>query len=202
MLLLHYNLITKEKLMANEKKKKDSNESINICKFLTFILRHKPFVAKIQLDENGFAEIDKVLLAVKKIKNIDIDEQKLSSIIKRFANKILEIKDKKIRAKFGHSVILNMNVPSGFVEIKDIPHTLFSIIDSREMWSIMSSGLKPSNLKSNFVSDNARLKPLENMKIIKIDSEKASKSSNFYYDKDSNTYFCKFVPSNFISYSI
>lgn len=175
---------------------------VNICKFLTFVLRHKPQVAGLKLDEQGFAEIPRVLSSIEKLKKIKLSEQELLTITKKFAKNIFQVQEGKIRAEFGHSIILNMIIPKGFIESKNVPRNLYALIDNRETWSIISGGLKSSNLKSDLVADSNKLILKDGLKIVTVDSSKAEKTSTFYYNESSNSYFCKFVPAGNVKFTI
>ena len=118
--------------MINEK------QLIEISKFLSLVLRHKPETIGIQLDENGWTDVDK-LIEKSNSYGIKFDKEILEFIVgnnskKRFAfNETLD----KIRASQGHSV----NIELGYINQKP-PEILFHGTGEKSVPSILSSGLE------------------------------------------------------------
>ena len=89
--------------MINEK------ENTKISKFLSLVLRHKPEAINIELDENGWVEVE-LLIEKAKIAGYDLDLNILKHIVetnnkKRFSfNTTLD----KIRANQGHSLKIEL----------------------------------------------------------------------------------------------
>ena len=49
------------------------DELIKTGKYLSLILRHKPDVIGISLDEHGWADVSELIAGIKKTRNIDMD---------------------------------------------------------------------------------------------------------------------------------
>lgn len=115
-----------------------SKNEINISKFLSLVLRHQPETIGIQLDQNGWADIDELL---EKANNhgIQIDRAILNYVVetnqkKRFAfNDTLD----KIRASQGHSVDIEL----GYTNQKP-PKILFHGTGEKSVQSILETGLE------------------------------------------------------------
>lgn len=174
----------------------------NICRFLVFVLRHKPKVAGLTLDGEGYADVDKILVGIEKRFKIKLTEQELIGVTKKYASTFFQFKEKKIKAKFGHTIILNLNVPEEFSAIDKAPKELFGCIDKNDFFNISKSGLQFSALKFGLVDSRSKLPAGRNI-IVHVNSEKASRNNvGFHYNKASDKYFCKFVPSTFIKIEI
>ena len=80
-----------------------------ISKFLSLVLRHKPEVVGIELDEQGWVEIDQLLAACaahgRAISRADLDYVVAHNSKQRFA---LSADGQRIRASQGHSVEVNL----------------------------------------------------------------------------------------------
>lgn len=194
--------------LMSDKKKHTEEETIedkykNICRFLTFILRHKPQIVNIKLDENGFTDLNKILYIIEKRFKLKLNEQEFNSVIKKYAFNFFKIENKKIKAKFGHTVILNMNIPDGFEITKQVPNRLYGCINKNEMWTISKNGLQNNSVVEGLIENKQKLRITSNYVYASINSEKAIKNNvEFYYNKLSDSYFCKFVPSQFLNFEL
>jgi len=116
------------------------NEMI-ISKFLSLVLRHQPETIGIQLDKNGWTDVNEL---IEKTKNygIKFNRETLNHIVatnskKRFAfNDTLD----KIRASQGHSVEIEL----GYTNQKP-PEILFHGTAEKFVQSILDTGLEKRN---------------------------------------------------------
>jgi len=110
----------------------------HISKFLSLVLRHQPETIGIQLDQNGWTDVEEL---IKKASNygIQFDRQTLNHIVetnskKRFAfNETFD----KIRASQGHSVAIEL----GYSNQKP-PEILFHGTGEKSVQSIFETGLE------------------------------------------------------------
>ncbi len=173
----------------------------NICKFLVYVLRHKPSDAKLKLDSDGYADLSKVLDSIFYRFKIKLTNSELGDIIKKYSYNMFFITENKIKAKSGHSIILNMNIPDGFILTEKVPRKLFVLIDRKDIWDIKNRGIQSSYFKSNIVSDKSVLEVLETYIILSIDSEKAIKNNVLFYFNE-NIFYCRFIPAQFLTAEI
>ncbi len=118
-----------------------SKNEINISKFLSLVLRHQPETIGIQLDKNGWTDVNEL---IEKANNygIKFDKETLNHIVatnskKRFAfNDTLD----KIRASQGHSVEIEL----GYTNQKP-PEILFHGTAEKFVQSILDTGLEKRN---------------------------------------------------------
>jgi putative RNA 2'-phosphotransferase len=120
---------------------KEKLRKVRVSKFLSYILRHQPYKFGLQPDEYGFCDLGSVI-DVMKSKFPDWDEEKLQNLIKSDAQKRFEIKDDKIRARYGHSINVK---PVG--DERDVPGILYHGTARRNVDSILKQGLKPAGRK-------------------------------------------------------
>ena len=110
----------------------------HISKFLSMVLRHQPETIGIQLDQNGWTDVDEL---IEKANNngIKFDRETLSHIVatntkKRFAfNKTLD----KIRASQGHSIEIEL----GYTNQKP-PEILYHGTSEKSVQPIIDTGLE------------------------------------------------------------
>ncbi|ANH83700.1 RNA 2'-phosphotransferase [Niabella ginsenosidivorans] len=119
----------------------DQEKCINISKFLSLVLRHKPETIDIQLDENGWADID-TLIERSNNYGVAFNKEMLQYIVATNSKKRFAFNDTidKIRASQGHSV----NVELGYASQKP-PEILYHGTSERSVPSILNSGLEKRN---------------------------------------------------------
>ena len=113
---------------------------IKKSKFLSYVLRHKPYKIGLHLDEQGWASLDELIeAAIKhgtKLDPVQIKEVVVTNDKKRFA---LSEDGQKIRANQGHSIKVNLGL-----EVTMPPKFLFHGTATKFMKNINQQGLKPS----------------------------------------------------------
>ena len=112
-------------------------DKINISKFLSLVLRHKPETIDLELDENGWADADLLIQGMLKA-NYLIDIEILKDIVKSSDKQRFKFNDdfSKIRANQGHSINVDLKL-----EQKLPPEMLFHGTALRNLDSIKQSGL-------------------------------------------------------------
>ena len=116
------------------------DELVKTGKYLSLILRHKPDVIGISLDEHGWADVSELIDGIKKTRNFDMDM--LEEIVRtdnkqRFA---FNHDHTKIRANQGHSIAVD-------VELKEQkpPEVLYHGTGAKYVSSILKKGLLPQS---------------------------------------------------------
>ncbi|MBB6462216.1 RNA 2'-phosphotransferase [Flammeovirga kamogawensis] len=117
--------------MENDKQLK------HISKFLSLVLRHKPETINIQLDENGWAEVDE-LIEKSNRKGVQFNRATLHHVVETNVKKRFAFNDSldKIRASQGHS----LQVELGYKNQKP-PEILFHGTGEQSKQSILKKGL-------------------------------------------------------------
>jgi len=122
----------------------------SISKFLSYVLRHHPESINLELDDNGWAEIDDL---IRKAQNHG------KSLNKSLLHKVLQKEGKQrfilsengdyIRAGYGHSIDVNLQL-----EAREPPEHLYHGTADRNVASIMREGIHSAN--RNFVHLSAQ----------------------------------------------
>ena len=118
----------------------------SMSKFLSLILRHKPQIVGLQLDEHGWAEVDELIRRVK-----DLDRVTLEKIVEQDEKQRYSFSadGKLIRANQGHSIPVDLEL-----ENLKPPEFLYHGTTERFSASILAQGLlKMSRLYVHLSSD-------------------------------------------------
>ncbi|MGN0586230.1 MAG: RNA 2'-phosphotransferase [Oscillospiraceae bacterium] len=112
----------------------------NLSKFISLILRHKPQVIGITLDEHGWADVTELIDGINKSGKFTIDMSILEEVVRTDSKQRYSFSEDrtKIRANQGHSVNVD-------VELRECepPEYLYHGTAERFVESIMQQGLTP-----------------------------------------------------------
>lgn len=117
--------------------KKMTNDSMS--KFISLILRHHPEAAYIELDEHGWADVDKLIAGIKRTGK-QIDRELLEDIVRTDNKQRYSFNEDKtrIRANQGHSIPVDVGL-----EEQEPPEFLYHGTAARFYHSIQEQGLRP-----------------------------------------------------------
>lgn len=171
---------------------------VAVSKFLSFILRHGCEKYGLSLDKYGFADFESVLKILKD-RFAEIEKEDLNYIVENDPKMRFQIKDGKVRARYGHSV--DVEPLEEFCEVGDV---LFHGTSPASLDSILKEGLKPQGRKFVHLSLNVkdalevgRRKDPQPV-ILKIDVKKA-KDRGLLFWKEGSVVLMKEVPAKYIS---
>jgi putative RNA 2'-phosphotransferase len=122
--------------MANEA----NGSLVKISKFLSLVLRHAPETIHVNMDKNGWVDIQELIDNANARKNFRLTIDILKKVVatndkQRF---ILSDDGKRIRANQGHSITVDLDLES-----KMPPDVLYHGTATRFLDSILKEGLKP-----------------------------------------------------------
>ena len=174
-------------------------EARRISKFLSLVLRHKPETIELNLDENGWADVDELL---EKVNNhgLPVNRSTLEHVVATNNKKRFTYNDSgsKIRASQGHSI----NVDLG-LENQCPPDILYHGTAERFLSSILERGLIKGSRQHVHLSQDLNTatkvgsrhgKPV----ILKIDALKMYKSGYAFYISKNRVWLTDHVPIEFI----
>jgi putative RNA 2'-phosphotransferase len=119
---------------------KPNDAHVAISKFLSLVLRHSPQTINLNIDKNGWVNIDDLIQNANKYRKIHLTVDLINTIVETNDKQRFIISDdgKKIRANQGHSIKVDLEL-----ETKTPPDILYHGTASRFLDSIMKEGLKP-----------------------------------------------------------
>ena len=119
-----------------------------ISRYLSLILRHKPWVAGVTLDRHGWADVEELLAGVSR--KYPINKEILEEVVRTDNKQRYSFNDEKtkIRANQGHSIPVDVELPvvtnvSKLAFIKNMKRLLHEIMQ----WSLFSYIKIPPRLR-------------------------------------------------------
>lgn len=178
------------------------DNNIKLSKFLSMVLRHKPEIIELELDEHGWADVNKLLVNMNRFgKSIDLNI--LKDIVAQDSKHRYSFNSDitKIRANQGHSIKVD-------VELKHLkpPDILYHGTATRFLNSIMKVGLNgngrlyvhlSTDIESAISVGKRHGKPV----VLKIDSLQMYLDGFKFYLSENNVWMCNLVPVKYINFS-
>jgi len=181
-------------------------ELVGVSKFLSMVLRHKPYSIGITLDDEGWVDVQKL------IDNASIyqKDKKLEPLTKDLLDEIVDTNEKrrfeysddgwKIRARQGHSV----DVELGY-ESKQPPKHLFHGTAKRFAPAIRANGLdkrKRHHVHLSEEHDTAVKVGQRHGKpfVLRIDCAAMSKDGYDFFETENNVWLVDDVPAKYIDF--
>ena len=167
-------------------------------KFLSLILRHKPEVIGITLDEHGWARVDEVIAGIAKTRPMSMEI--LEEIVATDSKGRYAFNEDKtlIRANQGHSVHVDVEL-----EEKAPPEVLYHGTGEKSVASIEAQGLLPmSRLYVHLSLDVATAtkvgqrhgKPV----VFRVDAQAMAAQGHRFYVSRKGVWLTKHVPAEFL----
>ena len=175
-------------------------EKKNISKFISKILRHRPEIIGIRLDEHGWADADELIAGVRRAGHPGFDREKLDEIVetnnkKRYS---YSVDGRLIRANQGHSIPVD-------VELERVvpPEYLYHGTGEKYVDSIDETGLIPkSRLYVHLSADQDTAvkvgKRHGKAVIYKVLAGRMSEDGYEFYKSVNNVWLTKEVPVKYL----
>lgn len=170
-------------------------DKVAVSKQISYWLRHDP--EDLDMDENGYVEISELLDKLKG-RFPDVDREILEKI-NRKGKRRYEIKEDKIRAAYGHTLDVDLDLE----EDRDVK-SLYHGTTEDGARSILDEGLKAMGRKKAHLSateDIARevgRRRTDEPTILEIDAQSARKDGIKFYRATDQVYLCDGVPPQYI----
>ena len=172
-------------------------------KFLSLVLRHKPEVADVIPDENGWCQIQ-ALLSGAESAGVNISRSELEEIVETNEKKRFRLSEDglRIRANQGHSI----EVELGLTEMEP-PKILFHGTTTRFEESIMKSGLVRMKRHHVHLSSDIGTAKAVGMRhgkvlILEIDSDKMRKDGYKFFLSENGVWLVDHVPIKYMKNNI
>jgi putative RNA 2'-phosphotransferase len=175
------------------------DKSTKISKTLSYVLRHNPASAGIELDDNGWALVSELLLKLR-VDGKTINFETLKYVVDTNNKKRFSFNEDftSIRASQGHSIKIDLN----YCETKP-PAILYHGTAEKFLSSILKTGLQRMNRHHVHLSLDAETafnvgqrhgKPV----ILKIDAAEMYKAGHVFYVSENNVWLTENVPEKYI----
>lgn len=171
---------------------------VNTSKFISLILRHKPDVIGITLDEHGWANVDDLLTGLNKAGHI-VCMKDLEDIVSTDNKQRYSFNEDKtlIRANQGHSINVD-------VELKEVepPSILYHGTTKDVLESIYEQGIKPMSRLyvhlSKDIDTATKVAKRRNPIILEVNTEQMRKDNIKFYLSSNGVWLTKYVDSKYI----
>ena len=171
-----------------------------ISKFLSLILRHKPEALPIELDGQGWADLDEIIEKMQQ-KGMEVDESIIQSVVanndkQRFR---LDLPNRRIRANQGHSIDIDLALDPSVP-----PVVLFHGTATRFIDSIMEKGLIRGSRQHVHLSldigtatkvGSRHGKPT----ILQVDAQAMHQQGHKFFVSENGVWLTEHVPVKFLS---
>lgn len=108
-----------------------------LAKTLAHLLRHQPGVHGITLDERGWAPVDDIVAKLGATRHPDLTRDDLERTVKQDPRKRFELRQGKVRARWGHSVPVDVG------KVEAPPIRLYAAVSRALFRDAATQGLQP-----------------------------------------------------------
>ncbi len=166
-----------------------------VSRYMSYLLRHNP--EGLRIDRYGFVDLDELYRKLKE--RFSIDKSFIYRIVEKGEKKRFEIVENKIRALYGHTIPVE-------IELKEDKNTkvFYHGTTSEAVFKILKSGLKPMKRlwvhlsPSVEIARDVGLRRTRKPVILKVNAEAARKDGIKFYKATDKVYLCSFVPPKYI----
>ena len=171
----------------------------NISKYMSLILRHKPDVIGIELDEHGWANVNDLISGIEK-DNHGFNFELLEEIVRSDSKQRYSFNDDKsfIRANQGHSINVDVELKE-----KEPPEYLYHGTGEKYVKSINQDGLIPKSRL--YVHLSKDIKTAENVGkrhgkevVYRINSGQMYRDGYKFYLSENGVWLTKEVPIKYL----
>jgi putative RNA 2'-phosphotransferase len=179
-----------------------ARDYIQLSRVLSHALRHEPWLYELELDADGWAEVEAVLAALReeRLDWRDLTQADLAEMMRRASKQRYEMAGERIRALYGHSLPGKLNrTPAA------PPPELFHGTAPETVEKIRASGLLPMRRQYVHLSvDRATAHAVGRRKsrtpvILRIDAAGAARAGVAFYAGNDKVWLTDRVAPEFIS---
>ena len=174
------------------------NDIVKISKFMSLVLRHKPEILKLNMDGEGYVDINELIGKINEYKNISLNEKILYLIVENDEKQRYKIFNNKIRANQGHSIGVDLKLVS-----EKPPVVLYHGTVREKAEKIGKEGLKKMSRDFVHLSTNEKIaeevgKRRGDPVVLRINAGKMFEEGYEFYKSENNVWMTKKVPVEYI----
>lgn len=205
--LLHFNQVTipeVNKMQETKRQFKPETEERRLerlSKFISMILRHKPQVIGITLDEHGWADIDELIKGINETgEEVEFSKDTLETIVKTDKKQRYSSSQDRtlIRANQGHSIPVDVEL-----EKKEPPKILYHGTGVKSVKAIQEQGLLP--MERLYVHLSTDVETATNVGkrhgtpvIFQVNAEQMQKDGYNFFQSVNGVWLTKEVPTKYL----
>lgn len=168
-------------------------------KYLSYILRHAPSAANVELDSNGYVAVDKLIDGIKQTGR-HIDRAELEEIIAADSKRRFSFNDDhtKIRANYGHSVAVNLQL-----QAIAPPAVLYHGTAKKFLERIAAEGIKKQSRNFVHLSNNPQAALAVGARhgqadVLNVFAQEMYADGFSFYLSESGVWLTEFVPPQYV----
>jgi len=168
---------------------------IKISRYMSYLLRHNP--ENLKMDEYGFVDLDEFLEKLKE--RFQIDNKLILEIVEKSERRRFEIIGNRIRALYGHSISVKLEL-----EEDKVTKVFYHGTTPDAVSKILKFGLKPMERRwvhfspTIEIAREVGLRRAPNPVILEIDAEEARKNGVKFYRATDKVYLSDDVAPRYI----
>lgn len=172
--------------------KQEEGIKIRISRYMSYLLRHNP--EDLRLDEDGYVSLEDLVAKLRRMYP-QVDEKLVREIVEKSDRRRFEIRDGRIRALYGHSIPVRINLS----EDRDI-EVLYHGTIWKAVSRILKEGLRPMRRRWVHLSPTIEIAQRVALRrggrpvILKIDARMARVKGIRFYKATEEVYLCKAIP--------
>lgn len=166
----------------------------DVSKYLSYLLRHNPPET---VSRDGFVSLDDISELVSR--KYPVDKEYIVSLLRTNSKGRFQIVEDKIRALYGHSYLVRIELPAADIEV------LYHGTTKRAGDHILKEGLKPKRRQKVHLSSTPETavevgkRRCKHPVILRIDAQKALKDGILIERASEQVYVADFIPPKYIS---
>lgn len=168
-------------------------------KYLSYILRHAPAAANVELDDNGYVAVEKLIDGIKQTGR-HTDRMELEEIVAADSKRRFSFNDDhtKIRANYGHSVAVNLQM-----QAITPPAILYHGTARKFLERIATEGIKKQSRNFVHLSDNSQAALTVGARhgqaeVLNVLAQKMCDDGFSFYLSESGVWLTDFVPPQYV----
>jgi len=175
----------------------------NTSKFLSLILRHSPETIGLNLDTNGWAAVDELLLKMANHKHILSMEELFEIVETNDKKRFIFSEDRlKIRANQGHSIAIDLDLRSQIP-----PEKLYHGTVQKYLANIKIEGLKKMSRQHVHLSKDVETATKVGSRrgeaiILTIDTKSMHENGLIFFQSENGVWLTDHVPAQYIDFNI
>lgn len=178
----------------------EETEPQRLVRVLAFALRHHPLRFGVGLDDDGFADLDELVVGIR-FSHYDwatLDREQVEDAVRGTDPGRFEIRDGLVRARYGHSVTLGS--PG---ELQTPPDVLLHGTSADAAATVLATGLRPMNrafvhLTSNPDYATQVVTAKGGGVVLRVRAKEAATYGIEFYQANSHVWLAREVPSPFL----
>ncbi len=168
---------------------------VKVSRYMSYLLRHNP--ENLKMDKHGFVSIDELLEKLRE--RFQIDKKSIVEIVEKSDRKRFQIVDNKIRALYGHTMPVKLEL-----EEDTVTKVFYHGTTPDAATKILKAGLKPMKRRwvhlspTKEVAREVGLRRTNNPIILRINADAARKDGLRFYKATDKVYVCSVILPEYI----